>query len=78
LVEHKGALFLLGGYDNHTGKNLHELWTSTDGLNWAALPVDKQFAARHGATVVSLSDGILVAGGNIPRVTNEVWKIRFQ
>jgi len=70
-----GTVALLGGVDS-SGRNLNDIWLSTDGgMDWEVLP-EASWCARVGHGVVSLPGGDLILMGGLGSdcMLNDIWK----
>ena len=62
-----GSLVLMGGHNSTTSSHYNDTWRSTDdGGNWTLMNANSSWQARHGQSVVAMSDdSIILMGGEV-------------
>ena len=75
---HAGRMWLIGGYNNATKKNLGEAWYTDDGVTWHEFKAKPSFSARHEPTCYVYDGDLWVVAGNSWPVLNDVWKLKLK
>ena len=69
-VVFQDKIWVLGG---DGGKNLNDVWSSPDGVNWTQVKTAAKWAARNSHTSLVFKDKIWVLGGYGGKNLNDVW-----
>lgn len=92
VVDGNDTIWLLGGYDPSSRRNLSDLWFSTDAINWNLLKTnwghafsDQALEPRHAPACLVLNDTLLAVSGKggtspdnmLARVRNDVLAIQL-
>lgn len=76
IVEFQNKLWLIGGWENQSGKTKNDVWSSKDGVNWTRAVISTPWTPREGHTVTVFQDKIWLIGGvdfTQRKTMNDVW-----
>lgn len=77
IVEYRGKLWLMGGWDKKYGETKNDIWTSDNGTDWKLFTASAPWAPREGHTLLIYKDKMWIFGGvdyyNHQKRFNDVW-----
>jgi len=76
VVEFQGKLWLIGGWENQSGRTKNDIWSSEDGINWTKVVNAAPWASREGHAVTVFQDKLWITGGvdfTQRKTMNDIW-----
>jgi hypothetical protein len=76
VIEYKGYVFVIGGYNEDKG-NLDDIWYTADIIHWYRIETPPSFIARHAVTAWVEGDVLRIGFGSASNPLNDVWELRI-